>query len=258
MLGTILSAIASFVDFSYQIIEKVIKFIVNSADAIKSIFLPLIIFIVIGMFIFPPLALLLFTELGSILFIVFILLLFISILGKAFLNWFKKIKYAQIKYLKDLARYKKEKSNPNKSYSFYKDDYDRIQREKFEEDLRREAEARRKRQQAQEEQWRRFFEENFGGYGGSYDGNFGGQGGSYNRNQGSPFTSFKQQYENACDVLGVQYSSDFQTIKSKYRQLAKKYHPDLSTEKNAEEMFKKVNNAFDFLSEENVRRYKTM
>lgn len=51
------------------------------------------------------------------------------------------------------------------------------------------------------------------------------------------------------DVLGVSKSASEDEIKKAYRQLAKKYHPDISTEANAEEKFKEVQEAYDVLSD---------
>lgn len=172
-------------------------------------------------------------------------------------------KYVADKAYEDTVFDNKHKRNTRKSYDQYKKEYIDEQNRKYEEQRRRDEEERRRRQEYENERWRQIFEEYFeragrnaGGYqGGSQGSNNGGYrpGGGYN-----PFPQFKQQYESACDVLGVPYSADYSQIKSAYRKLAKKYHPDLSTENNAEEMFKKINNAFEFLSEENVRRYKSI
>mgnify|MGYP002356867153 CR=1 FL=1 len=48
---------------------------------------------------------------------------------------------------------------------------------------------------------------------------------------------FKDYYE----VLGVSPDADEKAIKSAYRRLARKYHPDVSKEAGAEEKFKAVN-----------------
>ena len=52
--------------------------------------------------------------------------------------------------------------------------------------------------------------------------------------------------------LGRLQTSEFDEIKA-YRQLAKKYHPDVSKEPNAEEKFKEVQEAYDTLSDEQKR-----
>ncbi len=52
------------------------------------------------------------------------------------------------------------------------------------------------------------------------------------------------------EVLGVDKSADDSTIKKAYRQLAKKYHPDMNPgDADAEAHFKEVNEAYDVLSD---------
>ena len=55
------------------------------------------------------------------------------------------------------------------------------------------------------------------------------------------------------EVLGVSKSASQDEIKSSYRKLAKKYHPDLNKEPGAEEKFKEVQEAYDVLSDDNKR-----
>ena len=56
------------------------------------------------------------------------------------------------------------------------------------------------------------------------------------------------------EVLGVSKSASKDEIKSAFRRLAKKYHPDISKEENAEEKFKEVQEAYSVLSDDNKRR----
>ena len=56
------------------------------------------------------------------------------------------------------------------------------------------------------------------------------------------------------EVLGVSKNASQDEIKSAFRKLAKKYHPDISKEENAEEKFKEVQEAYSVLSDENKRR----
>lgn len=56
------------------------------------------------------------------------------------------------------------------------------------------------------------------------------------------------------DVLGVSRSATDDEIKRAFRQLAKKYHPDVSKEKDAEAKFKEINEAYEVLSDPNKRR----
>ncbi|MGN0585957.1 MAG: molecular chaperone DnaJ [Oscillospiraceae bacterium] len=56
------------------------------------------------------------------------------------------------------------------------------------------------------------------------------------------------------EVLGVDKSASAEDIKKAYRQLAKKYHPDLHPgDKEAEEKFKEVNEAYEVLSDEDKK-----
>lgn len=57
------------------------------------------------------------------------------------------------------------------------------------------------------------------------------------------------------EVLGVQKSATEAEIKSAYRKLAKKYHPDMNPgDKEAEEKFKDVNDAYAILSDPEKRK----
>lgn len=52
------------------------------------------------------------------------------------------------------------------------------------------------------------------------------------------------------EVLGLTKGASQDEIKRAYRQLAKKYHPDVNKEPGAEEKFKEINEAYDTLSDE--------
>jgi len=56
------------------------------------------------------------------------------------------------------------------------------------------------------------------------------------------------------EVLGVGKESDQKEIKSAYRKLAMKYHPDRSQESDAEEKFKEISEAYAVLSDADKRR----
>lgn len=56
------------------------------------------------------------------------------------------------------------------------------------------------------------------------------------------------------EVLGVSKSADEKEIKSAFRKLAKKYHPDVSKEPDAAEKFKEAQEAYAVLSDEQKRK----
>lgn len=60
---------------------------------------------------------------------------------------------------------------------------------------------------------------------------------------------FKDYYK----ILGVEASADKKAIKAAYRKLARKYHPDVSDHKDAEEKFKEVTEAYEVLYDEKKR-----
>src|ERR671923_1721077 len=64
---------------------------------------------------------------------------------------------------------------------------------------------------------------------------------------------FKDYYR----ILGVDRKADDKTIKSAYRKLARKYHPDVN--KGQDARFKEINEAYEVLSDpEKRRRYDTL
>ena len=56
------------------------------------------------------------------------------------------------------------------------------------------------------------------------------------------------------EVLGVSKNATQDEIKSAFRKLAKKYHPDVCKEPDAEAKFKEVQEAYAVLSDEDRRR----
>lgn len=55
-------------------------------------------------------------------------------------------------------------------------------------------------------------------------------------------------------ILGVSHNANFLEIKKSYRKLAKKYHPDRNKSAHAEETIKKINQAFETLSDRRKRK----
>ncbi len=67
------------------------------------------------------------------------------------------------------------------------------------------------------------------------------------------------EYRDYYNILGIDKNADEATIKSAYRKLAKKYHPDLNSgDEKAQEKFKEVNEAYEVLSDpEKKKQYDT-
>ena len=66
---------------------------------------------------------------------------------------------------------------------------------------------------------------------------------------------FKDYYR----ILGVDRKADDKTIKSAYRRLARKHHPDVAKGKESGDRFKEINEAYEVLSDpEKRRRYDSL
>ena len=62
------------------------------------------------------------------------------------------------------------------------------------------------------------------------------------------------KYKDYYQTLGVARDASEEAIKRAYRKLARKYHPDVSKERNAEERFKEVSEAYETLRDVEKRR----
>jgi len=67
------------------------------------------------------------------------------------------------------------------------------------------------------------------------------------------------KYKDYYETLGVSRDATQQAIKSAYRKLARKYHPDVNKSADAQEKFKDINEAYEVLGDEQKRkRYDTL
>ncbi|MGZ8202644.1 MAG: DnaJ C-terminal domain-containing protein [Burkholderiales bacterium] len=62
------------------------------------------------------------------------------------------------------------------------------------------------------------------------------------------------KYKDYYAILGVERNATDEDIKKVYRKLARKYHPDVSKEANAEEKFKEVSEAYETLKDAEKRK----
>ncbi len=62
------------------------------------------------------------------------------------------------------------------------------------------------------------------------------------------------KYKDYYEILGVKKDSTEAEIKSAYRKLARKFHPDVNKEKGAEEKFKDINEAYEVLGDKEKRQ----
>jgi len=67
------------------------------------------------------------------------------------------------------------------------------------------------------------------------------------------FCSGLMDYKNYYEILGVERQASADEIKRAYRKLARKYHPDVSKEDNAEERFKDASEAYEVLRDPEKR-----
>jgi curved DNA-binding protein len=61
------------------------------------------------------------------------------------------------------------------------------------------------------------------------------------------------QYRDYYEILGLTRGADPDEVKRAYRKLARKYHPDVSKERNAEDKFKEVQEAYEVLRDAEKR-----
>ena len=61
------------------------------------------------------------------------------------------------------------------------------------------------------------------------------------------------EYKDYYKILGIERNADADTIKASYRKMARKYHPDVSKEKDAEDRFKDLQEAYEVLKDPEKR-----
>lgn len=256
LLGKALHGLASLIGMIFTILINFMNILVMTFEGIRSL-LALVFMVGCSTFIFLP-TLLLFLP-AKIWYAIFVILV-IPILGPKFISILRYGNYVLTEWMYDRANYLITGQRVGfENISDYSDKY-RLDQER-ERQRQAEEEAR-----ARQEQMYTYFEDLFGNFT-FYDardfnqGNFGGFDGTYNNGNYGGFAGvndlgFKEKYEKAAGKLGVPVNTDIYEVKLAYRKLAKKYHPDLNKEPGAKEKFQEINDAYEFLSEANIKKYK--
>lgn len=256
LAGKVLYTFAEAVSILFDLIIALVSFSVNLTSALAS---GLVALIGLGgcllFFLFAgPFGI--YLLLNPITAFLFLILVVFPIMGRKFVSFLQYLQYMITEYLFDRANYLLY-GDKSKYASFfeYGNRYRKAQ----------EAKKREEQQRRQEEIWRQW-EERFRKwqeyqnsqryYGG--DSSYQGYGNYNNYTYTDSTLEFKRKYEESCDILGVPYNADKYQIKLAYRKKAKEYHPDLNKAPNATEMFQKINNAYEFLNDKNIERYKKM
>lgn len=246
LVGNILYKITDFLSFLLDLIINIIDTIVSLVAGIARIISAggcLLLFLLMS-----PFGWIILTNPVVILTVLFFVVF--PILGTKFVSFLKYVKYIVTEYLYDRANYLIDgESGGFKSFNEYSHRYKMMEEEKR-------REAYRRQQQEQQRMW----EERFKQWN-EYQNQQGGQ--SYwGQNQGhgnytyqNPSVEFKKKYEESCDLLGIGYDADKYQVKLAYRKKAKEYHPDINKSPNATEMFQKINDAYEFLNDDNIERY---
>jgi DnaJ-domain-containing protein 1 len=193
------------------------------------------------------------------LFFIMFLILF-PILGTKFVSYIKYLKYMITEFLFDHANYLMHgNSKQFQSFSEYGDRYKRAEDAK----KRKEQEQRQYQQQKEwEERFRKWYEyqNSQRGNSGQYTYGWHGQDHDYANQHlyADPTVDFKNKFEESCDLLGIGYNADKYQVKLAYRKKAKEYHPDINGSPGATKLFQQINNAYEFLSDDSIERYKNI
>ncbi|MDO5725290.1 MAG: DnaJ domain-containing protein [Tissierellia bacterium] len=257
-LGYIYKGLGSALDAIFGFIISILEIIVGLLEGVKRIVASLAGILLVMLFLNPFALILIFNP---IIISIFIVLVVVPFLGMQFINYLKYLKYMVTEYFYDRA---KMHLSGEKIHYQTMGDYGRKYRQDEENARRREQEAwrraqeERRRQQEREwqerfNQWYRYQQQQQGGYYNDYN---------HSGYRQSPFQdptdAFVKKYKESAQILGVTDDADKYEIKLAYRKMAKKYHPDVNHEADATKKFQEINEAYEFLNDKNIERYKNM
>ncbi len=248
-IAKVISAILSALIMVVETIVTVVRSIASGFAALIGMGGCLLLFMFFGPFTFAIL-------MHPVILLIILFFVVFPILGTKFVSYLKYVKYIITEFLFDRANYLIDGINYQfKSFDEYKDKYRRMEEER----KRREERQRWSDQQRQwEERFRQWYEYQNSQRRNSSQYDYDWYGQNTGNTYANPVTEFKSKYEKSCDLLGVGYDADKYQIKLAYRKKAKEYHPDLNKSPNATKMFQDINNAYEFLSDDNIERYKNI
>lgn len=251
-LGNLNKGTGIALDYIFSGLILVVGILVNIFSSIRDLILVggcLVFFLIFNpIFLYNP----------AILTIALLLFVF-PLIGRIAISWLKYIQYMVTEYFYEKADfYLLGRETSYSNMGDYGQRYKRMQEQK-----RRAEEEERMRQQQKE--WEEFFKTWTGTFTWDFDGEQGqyGNQGQWQQRQGPGSSSymgqgFVQKYEQSCAVLGVPETADKYEIKLAYRKKAKEYHPDVNKSPGATEMFQKIGEAYEFLSDANIEKYKNL
>ncbi len=252
--GKCVYGLAKAISFIFDGLIWIFETVVDLVVGLGKILLTLIAMggILVIFLLFSPIGIaLLFNPITVILLFLFIV---IPILGKKFISYLKYLKYITTEYLFDLSKYMTEEKTEYKSFNEYSRKYRKMEEE-------RERKEREERQRREKEEWEERFRQwqEYQNYNRGYQGYYQSENGRYNQSPYSnPASEFISKYEKSCELLGVSPDTDIYQVKLAYRKKAKEYHPDLNKAPDATRRFQEINDAYEFLTEENIERYKNI
>jgi DnaJ-domain-containing protein 1 len=258
--GKMIYAIAKILSF---MMDGAIQLIETSVLLVRSMFKMLAVLISMGGCLF-------FFLIGSIgirilanpaAMLTLIIMIVFPVIGIRLVAYLTYLKYVTTEYLFNLANHLIDaKKYSYQSVNVYKKAYRKAEEERIREEQRRYYEQQREWNE-RFSQWHQYSSQRSQGgfYGGqgSFSGNYGSQD-THGRNFANPMVEFKNKYKKSCEVLGVSEDADKYKIKLAYRRKAKEHHPDVNNNPNATKKFQEINDAYEFLNEDNIRRYATM
>ncbi|MDO5037460.1 MAG: J domain-containing protein [Tissierellia bacterium] len=272
LLGQGNKLVGMVLDYIFEFFIGVVSILVGLFESVQRVFLSLLMFggCLFVIFFYP----LLFSSRYGWIPILMLASFIFPLLGKKSISYLKYLQYMVTEYFYDKADFyllgRKVSYDKMGDYGQrYKRKLERERREAQERAWRAEQERRRQQEEAFRQQVEDMFRQGGFGWGPGGFGYYQGQGtyGSSQTSQGGqgPYgaswggqDSFISQYERACKVLGVSPQADKYEIKLAYRKLAKLYHPDVSDDPQATELFQEIGQAYDFLSDENIDRYQRL